>query len=157
MDPGAGAGGAGAPAGHGRPTRRRRHADGRLARRSARTSLPHRQRPEARRARLLRADDRRRGAGATVTGGHEDRQLIAAFLEMMAAEAGAARNTLLAYERDLRGASDLLEGGLGSASDRKSTRLGAARPPVTPAAVPRKDAALRRRCSFLAARGPGPH
>ena len=40
----------------------------------------------------------------------EDRQLIAAFLEMMAAEAGAAVNTLLAYERDLRGASELLGG-----------------------------------------------
>ena len=30
----------------------------------------------------------------------DDRRLIEAFLEMMAAEAGAARNTLLAYERD---------------------------------------------------------
>jgi integrase/recombinase XerD len=46
------------------------------------------------------------------SGAGEDRQLIAAFLEMMAAEAGAARNTLLAYERDLRGASELLGGDL---------------------------------------------
>lgn len=30
-----------------------------------------------------------------------DRPLIEAFLEMMAAEAGAARNTLLAYRREI--------------------------------------------------------
>ena len=45
----------------------------------------------------------------------DDRNSIAAFLKMMAAEAGAARNTLLAYERDLRGASGLLGGGLAGA------------------------------------------
>ena len=57
----------------------------------------------------------------------EDRQLIAAFLEMMAAEAGAARNTLLAYERDLRGASELLGGRLADA--RRRTRCsGSPRP-----------------------------
>ena len=44
-----------------------------------------------------------------------DRQTIEAFLEMMAAEAGAARNTLLAYRRDLEGASALLGGGLDNA------------------------------------------
>ncbi len=61
-------------------------------------------------------DDRRRGGGAAVTDAGEDRQRIAAFLEMMAAEAGAARNTLLAYERDLRGASELLGGRLADAA-----------------------------------------
>ena len=55
----------------------------------------------------------------------EDRQLIGAFLEMMAAEAGAARNTLLAYERDLRGASELLCGGLAAASADELAGLGA--------------------------------
>ncbi|MGZ8349725.1 MAG: recombinase XerD, partial [Allosphingosinicella sp.] len=35
---------------------------------------------------------------------------------MMAAEAGAARNTLLAYQRDLDGASELLGGRLAVAS-----------------------------------------
>jgi integrase/recombinase XerD len=35
-------------------------------------------------------------------GAGDDRQLIEAFLEMLAAEAGAARNTLLAYRRDLK-------------------------------------------------------
>ena len=54
----------------------------------------------------------------------EDRQLIAAFLEMMAAEAGAAVNTLLAYERDLRGASALLGGGLGRLAGGQVVRLG---------------------------------
>ena len=39
---------------------------------------------------------------------------------MMAAEAGAARNTLLAYERDLRGASELLGGRLAAARARAS-------------------------------------
>ena len=51
-----------------------------------------------------------------MTDAGEDGQLIAAFLEMMAAEAGAARNTLLAYERDLRGASELLGGRLADAA-----------------------------------------
>jgi integrase/recombinase XerD len=50
-----------------------------------------------------------------VTAPREDGQLIAAFLEMMAAEAGAASNTLLAYERDLRGASLVLDGALAAA------------------------------------------
>ena len=47
----------------------------------------------------------------------QDQALIEAFLEMMAAEAGAARNTLLAYRTDLRGASKTLGGGLVSADE----------------------------------------
>src|SRR3546814_19827795 len=62
---------------------------------------------------------------------------------MMAAEAGAARNTLLAYERDLRGASDLLEGGLGSASSARLKGPGEAWLPLKRATVARKAAALR--------------
>ena len=53
----------------------------------------------------------------------EDGQLIAAFLEMLAAEAGAALNTRLAYERDLRGASELLGGNLSGASQDALKRL----------------------------------
>jgi integrase/recombinase XerD len=79
----------------------------------------------------------------------EDRQLIAAFLEMMAAEAGAARNTLLAYERDLRGASELLGGGLSSAAPDALTRLGEEWRPLKRATVARKAAALRRFFAFL--------
>jgi integrase/recombinase XerD len=84
-----------------------------------------------------------------VTGAGEDRQLIGAFLEMMAAEAGAARNTLLAYERDLRGASELMGGALGSASSEKLKGLGEAWMPLKRATVARKAAALRRFFAFL--------
>jgi integrase/recombinase XerD len=80
----------------------------------------------------------------------DDRRLIAAFLEMMAAEAGAARNTLLAYERDLRGASELLAGRLAAASQGELKRLSAAWLPLKRATVARKAAALRRFFAFLA-------
>ena len=83
----------------------------------------------------------------------EDRRLIAAFLEMMAAEAGAASNTLLAYERDLRGASELLGNGLSAATPQKLERLGEAWLPLKRATVARKAAALRRFFGFLADEG----
>jgi integrase/recombinase XerD len=86
-------------------------------------------------------------------GGGEDTRVIAAFLEMMAAEAGAARNTLLAYERDLRGASELLEGKLSEASSEALQRLGQAWLPLKRATVARKSAALRRFFAFLADEG----
>ena len=79
----------------------------------------------------------------------EDRQLVAAFLEMMAAEAGAARNTLLAYERDLRGASEALAGRLSSASADELGALGTAWMPLQRSTVARKSAALRRFFAFL--------
>jgi integrase/recombinase XerD len=79
----------------------------------------------------------------------EDRRLIASFLEMMAAEAGAARNTLLAYERDLRGASEIIAGRLGAASADELQGLAAAWAPLKRATVARKAAALRRFFAFL--------
>ena len=79
----------------------------------------------------------------------EDRQRIAAFLEMMAAEAGAARNTLLAYERDLRGASELLGGALAEADAETLRPLGEAWMELKRATVSRKSAALRRFFGFL--------
>ena len=79
----------------------------------------------------------------------EDRRSIAAFLEMMAAEAGAARNTLLAYQRDLDGASELLGGGLSQASSEELHRLAEAWLPLKRAPVARKAAALRRFYGFL--------
>ncbi len=92
--------------------------------------------------------------GADLRPAHgEDRQLIGAFLEMMAAEAGAARNTLLAYERDLRGASEILGGGLAAASADALKALGAAWLPLKRASVARKAAALRRFYAFLADEG----
>ena len=79
----------------------------------------------------------------------EDGQLIPAFLEMMAAEAGAATNTLLAYERDLRGASELLGGDLSGAGKEELKRLSEAWLPLKRATVARKAAALRRFYGFL--------
>jgi len=81
--------------------------------------------------------------------GPEDRRSIAAFLEMMAAEAGAARNTLLAYQRDLDGASALLEGRLAVATSEELRRLAEAWMPLKRATVARKSAALRRFYGFL--------
>jgi integrase/recombinase XerD len=92
-------------------------------------------------------------AAASAPPASEDRQLIAAFLEMMAAEAGAAHNTLLAYERDLRGASELLGRGLASADAERLEQLGKAWLPLKRATVARKAAALRRFFAFLADEG----
>ena len=78
-----------------------------------------------------------------------DRRLIAAFLEMLAAEAGAARNTLLAYARDLEGASALLPDGLEKAGAAALRGLAEAWRPLAPATVARKAAALRRFYGFL--------
>jgi len=83
----------------------------------------------------------------------EDRQRIAAFLEMMAAEAGAARNTLLAYERDLRGASETLGGRLAVARPDELKHLAEVWMPLKRATVARKAAALRRFFAFLADEG----
>src|SRR6185295_3470424 len=68
---------------------------------------------------------------------------------MMAAEAGAARNTLLAYERDLRGASVLLEGRLAGAGADALRPLAEAWMGLKRATVARKAAALRRFFAFL--------
>ena len=84
-----------------------------------------------------------------MTGPGEDRRLIGAFLEMMAAEAGAARNTLLAYEADLRGASELLGGRLAAATPDDLRSLSDAWLPLARATVSRKAAALRRFFAFL--------
>ncbi len=88
-------------------------------------------------------------AGAAASSVSEDRQLIGAFLEMMAAEAGAAANTLAAYERDLRAASELLGGRLATAAPDQLKRLGEEWMPLKRASVARKAAALRRFFGFL--------
>ena len=68
-------------------------------------------------------DDRRRGAGADVTA--DDLALVDRFLDMMAAEAGASRNTLSAYRSDLAAAAAILpalgpsiDGAIGDARPR---------------------------------------
>jgi integrase/recombinase XerD len=59
----------------------------------------------------------------------------------------------LAYERDLRGASELMGGALGAASADKLKGLGEAWMPLKRATVARKAAALRRFFAFLADEG----
>ncbi|QJU57688.1 tyrosine recombinase [Sphingomonas sp. AP4-R1] len=82
-----------------------------------------------------------------------DRQLIDRFLEMLAAEAGAARNTLMAYRTDLEGASAHLEGRLGSADAAALQGLAEEWMPLARSTVARKSSALRRFFGFLAEEG----
>jgi integrase/recombinase XerD len=83
----------------------------------------------------------------------DDRRLIGAFLEMMAAEAGAAANTLAAYERDLSGASETLGDRLAYATPEELGKLGEAWISLKRSTVARKAAALRRFFGFLADEG----
>ena len=83
----------------------------------------------------------------------EDAALIARFLEMLAAEAGVARNTLLAYRSDLEQASALLGGRLATAGGDDLARLGEAWLPLARSSVARKSAALRRFFGFLQEEG----
>jgi integrase/recombinase XerD len=82
-------------------------------------------------------------------GRSEDAQLIDRFLEMMAAESGAARNTLMAYRSDLAAASALLNGALSSASVDALGALDAAWCDLAKSSQARKSAALRRFYGFL--------
>ena len=79
----------------------------------------------------------------------EDRALVDRFLEMMAAEAGASRNTLAAYRSDLSAAAADLGGVLGAATSEALTGLGAAWADYSSATVARRSAALRRFYGFL--------
>jgi integrase/recombinase XerD len=83
----------------------------------------------------------------------EDRALIDRFLEMLAAEAGAAKNTIAAYRSDLALASDVLGGRLSSATPDDLARLGGEWLALSKASVARKSAALRRFFAFLADEG----
>ena len=78
-----------------------------------------------------------------------DREAIQQFLEMLAAEGGAAKNTLLAYGSDLRGASALLEGGLVEADTVALQKLGEEWMALNRASVARKSSVLRRFFAFL--------
>ena len=79
----------------------------------------------------------------------DDRALVDRFLEMMAAEAGASRNTLAAYRSDLSATAADLGGILGAATSEALTRLGAAWANYSSATVARRSAALRRFYGFL--------
>jgi integrase/recombinase XerD len=82
------------------------------------------------------------GAGA-------DHRLINRFLEMLAAEAGASRNTLMAYASDLHGASTLLQGRLVNAAPTDLDQLTAAWSGLAKSSLARKSATLRRFFGFL--------
>jgi integrase/recombinase XerD len=86
-------------------------------------------------------------------GAGEDRALIERFLEMMTAEAGAAKNTVAAYRSDLMLASGVLGGRLAVATADDLTRVGTAWLELSKASVARKSAALRRFFAFLAEEG----
>ena len=78
-----------------------------------------------------------------------DAVVIERFLEMMAAEAGAARNTLLAYRSDLDGASVLLGRRMTGADAAALAGLSDAWALLARTTVARKAAALRRFYHFL--------
>ncbi|WP_343518865.1 tyrosine recombinase [Sphingomonas sp.] len=89
----------------------------------------------------------------TGAGPDDDRALIERFLEMMAAEAGASRNTIAAYGTDLRLASEALAGGLAAADRAGIEKLAHEWRDLSRATVARKSAALRRFFAFLADEG----
>jgi integrase/recombinase XerD len=77
-----------------------------------------------------------------------DRALVDRFCDMMAAEAGAARNTLLAYRRDLEAAADVVLS-LEKAGTSDLRKLGEAWAGLAPSTVARRSASIRRFYGFL--------
>jgi integrase/recombinase XerD len=73
---------------------------------------------------------------------------IDAFLAMLAAERGAAANTLAAYRRDLEGAEELI-GDVAGAGRDDLARLGKGWSDLAPSTVARKASALRQFYGFL--------
>ncbi len=78
-----------------------------------------------------------------------DLSLIDRFLEMMAAERGVARNTILAYQSDLVSASQLTGGRLGDADANMLAQLAGQWSDLASSSVARRVSALRRFFSFL--------
>ncbi|MEC9108977.1 MAG: tyrosine recombinase [Pseudomonadota bacterium] len=78
---------------------------------------------------------------------------IADFLAMLASERGAARNTLLAYGRDLEQAEELIGTALEAASAAQLAKLGQAWSALAPATLARKISALRQFFGFLVDEG----
>jgi integrase/recombinase XerD len=79
----------------------------------------------------------------------EDRALVDRFLDMMATEGGASRNTLAAYRTDLERTAEGLEGPIGTASSETLSTLGGQWRDLAPSTVARRSAALRRFYGFL--------
>jgi integrase/recombinase XerD len=78
-----------------------------------------------------------------------DSALIDRFLEMMAAERGAARNTLAAYRRDLDQASALATGRLAAATPATLRKIMADYASLAASSAARKLSALRQFFAFL--------
>lgn len=70
------------------------------------------------------------------------------FLAMMAAQRGAARNTLAAYRRDLEGAQEIT-GNLATASKTNLAKLALVWADLAPSTLARKSSALRQFYGFL--------
>jgi integrase/recombinase XerD len=83
----------------------------------------------------------------------EDRALVDRFLDMMAAEAGASRNTLAAYRTDLERTAETLGGSLSEAGSDALSTLGGKWSDLAPSTVARRSAALRRFFGFLVDEG----
>lgn len=77
---------------------------------------------------------------------------IQAFLDMLAAERGAAINTLAAYRRDLEGAEELI-GDLAFATKDAVAKLAGAWSGLAPSTVARKSSALRQFFGFAVDEG----
>ncbi|MGH6633825.1 MAG: site-specific integrase, partial [Sphingopyxis sp.] len=78
-----------------------------------------------------------------------DAALIDRFLEMMAAERGASRNTLAAYRRDLEQAAEWATGRLVDADPAALRKLMADYQPLAASSAARKLSALRQFFAFL--------
>ena len=83
----------------------------------------------------------------------EDRALVDRFLDMLAAEAGASRNTLTAYRTDLEKTAEALGGPIGRAGSDALSSLGGKWSGLAPSTVARRSAALRRFYGFLMEEG----
>lgn len=81
-----------------------------------------------------------------------DRRLVDRFLDMLAAESGASRNTLAAYRGDLAAAAVILPS-LAAASSEMVAQLGGKWADLAPSTVARRAAALRRFFGFLVDEG----
>ena len=68
---------------------------------------------------------------------------------MLAAERGAARNTLLAYGRDLQQADELVSGPLAEATSAQLAKLASSWSDLAPSTLARKISALRQFFAFL--------
>jgi integrase/recombinase XerD len=82
--------------------------------------------------------------------GARDRAMIDRYLAMLAAERGAARNTMLAYRNDLEDAAGVL-GNLADADSDGLAKLGRGWSDLAPSSLARKSSALRGFFAFLEA------